>query len=207
LAYAGANDRGGQQPPQGSTILNGQLTLGTQWSTLNTKINGVAGDVVIQSQGAGNTFEAVTFDSTLVNNFQDTESTTIGATVNATVSNVGGGVGVSGLAVCNAADISTDPAVSDVSSGQVCHAKDPSSEVNANVRAVTGDVAVRSAAFGNSYSEDTNAVNARTSLNQTNASNVFGSANTSVRNVGGSVAVTSSAVGNSAQVVHYSTSP
>jgi hypothetical protein len=201
MACAGANN-GGQQ---GSTILNGQLTFGAQWSTVNTTATNVGGDVTIQSQGAGNTFEAVTFDNTHVTNTQDDESTNIGSTVNANVNGVGGSVSISGLAVCNSTDVSTDPEVTDVNSKQTCHAEDPGSEVNANVRNVAGDVAVQSTAYGNTYTEDTNALNAPTVLHQTNTSNVFGTANVSVHNVGGSVGVTSSAVGNSTQVVHYST--
>jgi hypothetical protein len=206
MACAGANKGDGHQPAaQGSTILNGQLTFGAQWSTVNTQATNVAGDVVIQSQGAGNTFEAVTFDNTHVTSTQDDESTNIGSTVNANVNGVGGNVSISGLAVCNSTDVSTDPEVTAVNSKQICHAEDPGSEVNANVRNVAGDVAVQTTAYGNTYTEDTNALNAPTVLHQINTSNVFGTANVSVHNVGGSVGVTSSAVGNSTQVVHYST--
>ena len=201
MACAGANNGG--HDTQGSTILNGQLTFGSQWSTVNTKADNVAGDVVIQSQGAGNTFEAVTFDNTHVTNYQDDESDNIGSTVNATVNGVGGSVSISGLAVCNSTDVSTDPQLTAVNSKQICNAQDPGSEVNANVRNVAGDVAVQSTAYGNTYTEDTNALNAPTILHQTNTSNVFGTANTTFHNVGGSVGVTSSAVGNSTQVVHY----
>ncbi len=163
--------------------------------------------MVIQSQGAGNVLEAVTFDDTHVTSSQDDESTNIGSTVNATVNGVGGGVSVSGLAVCNSTDISTDPNVTAVDSKQYCGAQDPGSEVNANINNVGGDVAVTSSGFGNTYTEDTNALNAPTHISQVNTSNVFGTANVTVHNVGGSVGVTSSAVGNNAQVVHYSTTP
>jgi hypothetical protein len=109
--------------------------------------------------------------------------------------------------VCNSTDVSTDPAVTAVTSKQYCGAQDPGSEVNANVSNVAGDVAIQSTAFGNTYTEDTNALSAPTNLSQVNTSNVFGTANVSVHNVAGSVGVTSSAVGNNAQVVHYSTAP
>ncbi|MEJ1968324.1 MAG: hypothetical protein WDN03_06765 [Rhizomicrobium sp.] len=208
-AFAGANDGNGaqhQQPAaQGSTILNGQVTFGAQWSTVNTKVDNVGGDVVIQSQGAGNVLEAVTFDDTHVTSSQDAESTNIGSTVNAGVSNVGGSVSISGTAVCNSTDVSTDPNITAVNSTQYCGAQDPGSEVNANVRNVAGDVAIQSTAFGNNYTEDTNAANAPTQIVQTNTSQVFGTANATIRNVGGSVGVTSSAIGNNAQIVHYST--
>ncbi len=183
------------------------MTFGAQWSTVNTTAKNVAGDVVIQSQGAGNLLEVVTFDDTHVVSSQDGESTNIGSTVNANVNGVGGGVSITGLAVCNSTDISTDPNVTAVDSKQYCGAKDPGSEVTANIGNVAGDAAVASTAYGNTYTEDTNAVNAPTHVMQTNTSNVFATSNVSVHNVGGSVGVTSSAVGNNAQVVHYSTSP
>src|SRR6202000_1032772 len=95
-AFAGANNGAGPdgsyKSPQGSTILNGQVTFGAQWSTVTTKADNVGGDAVIQSQGAGNMLEAVTFDDTHVTSTQDAESTNIGSTVTAGVSNVGGSV-------------------------------------------------------------------------------------------------------------------
>ncbi len=197
----------GSSSPSGSTILNGQVSFGAQWSTVTTTAKNVTGDVVIQSQGAGNVLEAVTFDDTHVKSTQDDESTNIGSTVNANVNGVGGSVSVTGLAVCNSTDISTDPNVTAVDSKQYCGAQDPGSAVTANVSNVTGDAAVTSTAFGNTYTEDTNATNAPTSILQTNTSSVFGTANATFHNVSGSVAVTSSAVGNNAQVVHYSTTP
>ncbi len=206
-ACAGQNDQtGSSNTAGGSTILNGQVTFGAQWSTINTTVKHVNGDVVIQGQGAGNVLEAVTFDDTHVKSSQDAESTNIGSTINAKVDGVGGGVSISGLAVCNSTDISTDPNVTAVDSKQYCGAQDPGSEVNAHVSNVYGDVAVQSTAYGNTYTEDTNATNAPTHITQTNTSSVFGTANAQIQNVGGSVAVTSTAVGNNAQVVHYTTS-
>jgi hypothetical protein len=208
MACAGAsNATGTSTTATGSTILNGQVTFGAQWSTVNTTAKNVGGDVVIQGQGAGNVLEAVTFDDTHVVSSQDDESTNIGSTINANVNGVGGSVSITGTAVCNSTDVSTDPNVTAVQSKQYCAAQDPGSEVNANVRNVYGDVGVNSAATGNTYTEDTNALNAPTHLAQTNTSSVFGTANVSVHNVQGSVGVTSSAIGNTAQVVHYSTNP
>ncbi len=191
----------------GSTVLNGQITFGAQWSTVNTKVNGVAGDVVVQGSGGGNSVEIVTFDDTHVKSTQDDESTNIGSDVNAQVANVGGSVSISGQAFCNSTDVSTDPAVTAVNSTQTCNASDPGSSVNATVNNVAGDVAIASSASGNIYTEDTNALSSPTRIIQNNASNVFSTVNATVHNVGGSVGVTSSAVGNSAQIVHYSTSP
>jgi hypothetical protein len=209
-AFAGANN--GQGPQQqrptaqaGSTILNGQLTFGAQWSTVTTKVDSVSGDVNVQGQAAGNVLEAVTFDDTHVTSSQDSESTNIGSDVSATVSNVGGGVSISGQAFCNSTDVSTDPAVTAVNSSQTCNAQDPGSTVTATVHDIGGDASIASNAYGNTYTEDTNAASAPTAIRQTNTSSVFSATTARVSSVGGSVAVTSSAVGNSSQIVHYST--
>ena len=192
-------------PVAGSTILNGQLTFGSQWSTINTHVNGLSGDVVIKGQAAGNVLEAITFDDTHVTSTQDDESANIGSNVNAGVSYVGGSVSISGAATCNSTDVSTDPNVTDVNSKQFCNAKDPGSSVNANIHNVGGDVVVTSGASGNQFTEDTNALSSPTHVNQVNMSDVFSTAHANVKSVGGSVAVTSDAVGNNAQIVHYST--
>ena len=188
-------------------ILNGQLTFGAQWSTVNTKVNGVAGDAVVQGGAGGNSVEIVTFDDTHVTNNQDDESTNIGSDVNAQLANVGGSVSVSGQAFCNSTDVSTDPNITAVNSTQTCHASDPGSSVNATVNNVGGDVSIASSASGNVFTEDTNALSSPTAIAQANTSNVFSTVNATVHNVGGSFGVTSMAVGNSAQIVHYSTAP
>jgi hypothetical protein len=209
-AFAGANDgdhHGGQPSSNATTILNGQVNIGTQWSTINTVINGSSGDVVIQGQGAGNVLDVTTFNDTYVKSTQDAESPAIGSTINADVSGVVGGVSISGQTFCNSTDVSTDPSVTSVKSNQYCNAKDPASEVNANVYSVGGDVSIASTAYGNTYSEDTNALSAPAAIHQSNVSNVFSTVNAAVHDIGGSVAVTSSAIGNNAQIVHYSTSP
>jgi hypothetical protein len=207
--FAGQNNGGPQQqaptPQAGSVVLNGQLTFGAQWSTVNTKVNGANGDVVVQGSAGGNSVEIVTFDDTHVKSTQDDESTNIGSDVNAQLANVGGSVSISGQAFCNSTDVSTDPNVTAVNSNQICHASDPGSSVNANVNNVYGDVSIASSASGNVFTEDTNALSSPTHIAQSNTSNVFSTVNATVHNVGGSVGVTSSAIGNSAQIVHYST--
>jgi hypothetical protein len=209
-SFAGANngDGGGHPAPQSANstnVLNGQITFGAQWSTVNTTVNGAGGDVIVQSQGAGNVLDLTTFNNTNVNSTQEADSTNIGSTVNANVSNVYGGVSIQSSAVCNSTDVSTDPAYTIVKSDQICNAQDPGSEVAAHVANVSGDVSIASNAFGNNYTEDTNALSAPTQLHQVNTSNVFGTANTTIHNVGGSVQVTGSAIGNNAQIVHYTT--
>lgn len=172
---------------------------------MNTKVDSVGGDVTIQGQAAGNVLEAVTFDDTHVKSTQDSESTNIGSDVTAKVSNVDGGVSISGSAVCNSTDVSTDPNVTAVDSKQICNAQDPGSSVSATVRNIGGDVSIASTAYGNTYTEDTNAESAPTALRQANTSSVFSTATSRISQVGGSVAVTSSAIGNNSQIVHYST--
>ena len=127
---SGTAATGSTDTATGSTILNGQVTFGSQWSTVNATIKNVGGDVVVQSQGAGNVLEAVTFDDTHVTSTQDAESDNIGSTINTKVDGVGGSVSISGLAVCNSTDVSTDPNVTAVDSTQTCNAKDPGSEIN-----------------------------------------------------------------------------
>ncbi|MEI9886011.1 MAG: hypothetical protein WDN08_05810 [Rhizomicrobium sp.] len=188
-----------------TNILNGQISLGVQWSTVTTTVSGAGGDVVIQGTGAGNAVDITTFNDTHVTSTQNADSAAIGSTVNANVSDVWGGVSISGQAFCNSTSVSTDPAVTEVHSDQTCRADDPASEVYANVNNVAGDVSIASSAFGNTYLEDTNALNAPATIHQNNISNVFSTVNSTVHNVGGSVAVTSSAIGNNAQIVHYST--
>ncbi|MBL6853734.1 MAG: hypothetical protein ISS15_21445 [Alphaproteobacteria bacterium] len=204
LACAGASNDGSHRDGGNSTnVLNGQITFGAQWSTVNTTAHNVGGDVVVQSQGAGNVLSLTTFNNTNVDSTQEADSTNIGSTVNAGVSNVYGSVSIQGTAVCNSTDVSTDPAYTVVKSNQICNAQDPGSEVNAHVANVGGDVSIASSAFGNNYTEDTNALSAPTTLHQVNTSQVFGTANATIRNVGGSVQVTGSAIGNNAQIVHY----
>jgi len=210
LACAGASNGNGPDgsyhSPQGgnsTNVLNGQITFGAQWSTVNTTVQGAGGDVIVQSQGAGNVLDVVTFNNTHVDSTQEVGSTNIGSTINADVSDVYGGVSISGQAFCNSTDVSTDPAITEVKSRQICNAQDPGSEVAAHVENVSGDVSIASSAFGNTYMEDTNALSAPAQIHQANTSNVFGTANATIRNVGGSVAVTASAIGNNAQIVHY----
>jgi hypothetical protein len=186
-----------------SNILNGQITFGAQWSTINVHTGAVGGDVIVQGSAGANALDVTTFNDTHVTNYQESGSTNIGSSVNAEIMDVGGGVSISSQAFCNSADISTDPAITEVHSEQICRADDPGAEVNANVNGVGGDVQISANAFGNTYMEDTNALNSPATMHQVNTSNVFGTANTVVHNVAGSVAVTSSAIGNNAQIVHY----
>ena len=122
---------------------------------------------------------------------------------NANVQNVGGTVDLQSQAVCNGADISTDPSDVNVKSNQVCDATDPYADLNANVSNVNNSVALGSTAVGNSFSEDTNAPNTNIVTRQTNNSFEDAVVNSTVSNVNGNVSVSASAIGNNAQIIHY----
>ncbi len=190
---------------EGSTsdILNGQVTLNSVWSNTNTTVDGVNGDVQAQAVGAGNVLDGTTMNDTNVNNDQYATSPAIGADLNASVTNVGGSVGLTTQTACNSADVSTDPHFTNVSNNQVCAALDPAQKTDVTVGNVVGDVAIAGSSVGNTYSEDTNATNMSVASSQINKSNVFSTTNATVNNVGGSVSVSSTAIGNNAQIIHY----
>ena len=106
-------------------------------------------------------------------------------------------------AICNAADVSTDPHVAAVYSNQVCNANDPSSYVNANVSNIGNDVALGATSVGNNFSEDTNAATMPVQNYADNNSNIAATVISTVTNVNGNVTINSSAIGNNAQIVHY----
>lgn len=195
----------GSTDPTGSRILNGQVNLNASVSTLNTSVWGVHGDVAGQSVAGGNVVDIITMNDTTVANDQFNKSVTIDSTINAHGDDIGGSVGYTSQAVCNSADVSTDPTTTAVYSNQECRAIDPSSTLNAHLNNVGGDIGLASSAVGNTFSEDTNAINAPVVTNQINSSFVHSTVNANVANVGGSVAATSAAIGNNAQIVHFST--
>ena len=182
-----------------TTILNGQISFGAQWSTVNTVVDGAGGDVIVQSQGAGNALDVTTFNDTHVTSTQDSESTNIGSTINANISNVYGSVGITGQAFCNSTNISTDPAITEVHSDQVCHAQDPGSEVNANVGNVQRrrlDRIERLQATPPTPKTPTLCRAPATLHAERTPPTCSRRPTPSVHNVGGSVAVTSGAIGN-----------
>jgi hypothetical protein len=142
-------------------------------------------------------------DNTVVTNKQYVSGVSISADQNATVTNVSGTVNLQSQAICNAADVSTDPHVAAVNSNQDCNANDPASLLNANVANVGSDVTLGATSIGNSFSEDTNAATMPVQNIQTNNSSVAATVNSTVYNVNGTVSVNSSAIGNNAQIVHY----
>jgi hypothetical protein len=184
-------------------ILNGQVNFNVEVSKLNVDVQDVGGDAVGQSVAGGNVVDITTMQDTKVNNQQYSKSAYIGSELNTNVNNVTGSVGYTSQAVCNAADVSTDPNTTDVYSNQECRAQDPTSTLNAAVTNVSGDVSLASSSLGNNFSEDTNAPNAPVETNQINASATYSTVNASIAGVHGSASATSAAIGNNAEIVHY----
>ena len=180
------------------------MNLNNDVSHVNTEIMNVNGDAGAQSLAAGNVVQVLTMNDTTVHNNQ-ISSGAIAADLNANVKNVAGGVGLTSQAVCNSADVSTDPTTTDITSNQECHGNDPSALVNATVQNVGGDFSVAGSALGNTFSSDSNAPNMPVTTNQLNTSAINATVNTNVYGVAGTASVTGSAIGNNAQIVHYST--
>ena len=207
--YGTWNDGGsysGGASGSGANIMNGQITLQTQWSNINTVIDSVGGDAALQGAAAGNLVDIMTMNDTRVNSSQYVgPDAAIGSNIIADVSNVWGSVGMSNQAICNGASVSTDPIVTAVRSSQECRASDPSSLIDARVNGVVGDMAVQSLAMGNTLETDSNAPNFPVFNNQINGSIGASTINMSAFNIGGSMSLTSGAIGNKAQILHYST--
>ena len=199
LAYAQTST----DAQDGSLVLNGQIDLHLSSSNVNTNLTNAAGNVTGTSAAVGNNLEVVTMNNANVTNNQFVTSVSISADQNATVTNVGGTTALQSQAICNAADVSTDPHTTAVYSSQVCDANDPSALLNATVTNAGNDVSLSSQAVGNSFSEDTNAAYMPTQNYQTNASNIASTVNAKVTNVSGNVTVNSTAIGNNAQIVQY----
>jgi hypothetical protein len=187
----------------GSNVLNGQIDFQVTSSNLNTNISTVNGSVANTSSAVGNNLEVVTMDNTVVTNNQYVSGVSISADQTASVNAVAGTVNLQSQAICNAADVSTDPHVAAVNSNQVCNSNDPSSLLNASVSNVGSDVTLGATSIGNNFSEDTNAATMPVQNIQTNNANIAATVNSTVYNVNGNVSVNSSAIGNNAQIVHY----
>ncbi len=184
-------------------ILNGQVDFNVSVSKMNVDVQNVGGDAVGQSVAASNLVDITTMQDTKVNNEQYSTSSMVGSEINLNANNISGSVGYVSQAVCNGADVSTDPTTTDVYSNQECRAADPSSTVNAGVTNVSGDVSLASSALGNNFGEDTNAPNAPVETDQINSSATYSTVNANISGVHGTVSTTSAAIGNNAQIVHY----
>jgi len=189
-----------------ANVLNGQVTLQTQWSSINTVIVSVGGDAALQGAAAGNIVDVMTMNDTkVVSNQYVGPDAAIASDIHADISNVWGSVGISNQALCNGATVSTDPILTSVRSTQECRASDPSSLIQGTVNGVVGDMAIQSLAMGNTMQTDSNAPNFPVFNSQINGSISASTINMIAFNIGGSMSMTSAAVGNKAQILHYST--
>jgi hypothetical protein len=182
-------------------VINGQVNLGTVWSSVNTSMYDVHGDVGASSTAVGNNVQIVTFADSVVTNDQSNESV-IGSELNARVGGVGGNVDLSSTSVCNNAGISTDPHLTAVKSNQYCGEGDPSAHVDAAVDYVQGGVGISANAIGNQLEVDSNANKFPVTSSQINAGSVISNVTARINHVG-AASVSSSAVGNTAQIIHY----
>jgi len=202
----GAGYGSGSDTSGGSNVINGQVTLQTQWSNLNTVVNSVGGDAALQGSAAGNLVDIMTMNNTTVQNNQFVGSNAaIGSNITASLSNIWGGASIANQAVCNGASVSTDPMLTQINSNQVCKANDPATQINATVNGVVGDMAIQSLSMGNTFEADSNAQNMPIKNMQFNSSIGASTVNANVTNIGGSMSAASSAIGNQAQILHYST--
>jgi|WetSurMetagenome_2_1015567.scaffolds.fasta_scaffold426305_2 hypothetical protein len=191
----------------GSQILNGQVSLHTSISTLQTVIENVGQGVGVQSVAAGNALDVTTMNDTHVNNNQYVSTVDISSDLGARVTNVGGDVGIQNQAVCNSASISTDPAITAITSQQQCDAVDPFANAYVDASKIGGSFSLANSAIGNTFEADSNAQNMPVNTTQINRSSVNAVTTANVSNVAGTVSVTSAAIGNNAQIIHYSTNP
>lgn len=170
---------------------------------MNTSVVNTAGNVTGTSASVGNNLEVVTMNNASVNTTQFVGSVSIAADQNANVQNANGTVTLQSQALCNAADVSTDPHTTAVNSSQTCYANDPSALLNGNVLNAGNDVSLSSQAVGNAFSMDTNAASMPVNNTQVNGSATASTVNSVVKNTYGNVTINSSSIGNNAQIVQY----
>jgi len=190
----------------GSQILNNQINLQNNWSTIKGSVDTVGGDVVAQGSAGGNLIDITTMNNTRVFNSQIVgPNANIGSNINLDTNNVWGSVGIQNQVLCNGASVSTDPILTAVKSNQECHATDPYSSIKTNISNLAGNAVIQGSALGNSFEADSNAPNMPIFSRQLNNSGVVSNVNANIFNAGGSVGLSSSAIGNTSQIIHYNT--
>jgi hypothetical protein len=195
-AYAdGSND---------GSILNGQINLNAQQSTVNFAANEIVGNVSTGSVAGGNAVDITAMNNPSVTNNQYVGNTTIGADTTAYVTNVGGTTDLQSQSICNSASISMDPTSTSTASNQECGASNTSATVHATVMNTNSDVSLASTAAGNTMEEDSNAPSGGVANYQLNHSAVNTSTNVTTQYAGGSVSASATSIGNTATVIHYS---
>ena len=202
----GAGNWQGGGAASGSTIINGQVNLQTNWSNLTGSIDTTGGDAVVTGAAAGNLVNITTMNNTRVNNSQIVGSgAAIGSNVNVDVNNVWGNATVANQVVCNGASVSTDPTFASTRNHQECNATDPYSGLTTNISNVAGNAVVQGSSLGNTFEADSNARNMPILSKQINNSGTTSDVTANLHNVGGGATLSSSAIGNTSQIIHYST--
>jgi len=176
--------------------------MATIWSQSNLSVVNVEGDVVGTASAVGNAVQVFSMTNSVIENNQ-VNTGNIGAELNADVAAVTGSVGLTAAAICNTADLSSDPEWTAMSSNQECRAKDPSATINASISGVGGDAVLQAAAIGNNMTFDTNATELVATNSQLNRSATYATINADISDVAGSVGATAQAVGNSASIIRY----
>lgn len=196
----------GGQTASGSTIINGQVNLQSNWSNLTGSIDTVGGDANVTGAAAGNLVDITTMNNTRVNNSQVVGSgAAIGSNVNVDVNNVWGNAAVTNQVVCNGASVSTDPTIASTKNYQECNATDPYSGLTTNISNVAGNAVVQGSSLGNTFEADSNAAKMPILSKQINNSGTVSDVTANLHNIGGTATLSSSAVGNTSQIIHYST--
>ena len=202
----GAGNGQGGQNASGSSIINGQVNLQTNWSNLTGSIDTIGGNATVAGAAAGNLVDITTMNNTRVNNSQIVgPGAAIGSNVNVDVNNVWGNAAVGNQVVCNGASVSTDPSFVSTRNYQECNATDPYSGITANISNVAGSAVVQGSSLGNTFEADSNAAKMPILSKQINNSGTVSDVTANLHNIGGSATLSSSAIGNTSQIIHYST--
>ncbi len=202
----GAGNWQGGGAQSGSTIINGQVNLQTNWSNLSGSIDTTGGNATVTGAAAGNLVDITTMNNTRVNNSQVVgPGAAIGSNVNVDVNNVWGNAAVGNQVVCNGASVSTDPTFASTRNYQECNATDPYSGITTNISNVAGNAVVQGSSLGNTFEADSNAAKMPILSRQINNSGTTSDVTANLHNIGGSATLSSSAIGNTSQIIHYST--
>jgi hypothetical protein len=195
---ANAADCPGPNPCPPNSILNGQLSIGTTISNVQTHISDINGKVSATSAAIGNSLSVDVSGDTLVGNTQQNYGY-VGATLNATVARTKD-VSLTAAAIGNSASIKTTGSDTLELNNLQIQAWDPSATVAAAVTDINGPASITAAAIANSLSVETDAALIRVGTTQRNQGPNVANVNATVARVAGDVSVTSAAIANSVSI-------
>lgn len=197
-AASAAGDCPGPNPCPPNSILNGQLSIGTTVSNVQTHITDVTGKVTATSAAIGNSLSVDVSGDTLVGNTQQNYGY-VGATLNATVARTKD-VSLTAAAIGNSASIkSTGSDTLELNNLQI-QAWDPSATLQASVADINGPATLTAAAIANSLAVETDAALIRVGSTQRNQGPNMANVNATVARVSGDVSVTGAAIANSVSI-------